>query len=79
MNCYLSLLSMDEKELLIKIGQNIKRIREAKGISLEELALQCKQETSTIQAIEDGEADAGSYLLYEIAFALEVEMKEIVI
>ena len=64
-------------ELSIEIGQLIRKKRTEKKITQEALALQCGIDRSYIGRIERGEVNLTVEKLYEIATALEVDMKEL--
>lgn len=64
-------------ELSIEIGQLIRKKRNEKKITQEALALQCGIDRSYIGRIERGEVNLTVEKLYEIATALEVDMKEL--
>lgn len=64
-------------ELAAQIGVKIKSIRKIKAISQEHLALLCNIDRSYIGRIERGEVNLTVEKLYEIATALEVDMKEL--
>ena len=64
-------------ELPIEIGQLIRKKRKEKKITQEALALQCGIDRSYIGRIERGEVNLTVEKLYEIATALEVDMKEL--
>lgn len=65
------------KEYLEMFGKNILKIREEKGISQEELALNCELSKNQIGRIERGEINAGLSTIYELAQALEVQVKDL--
>lgn len=69
---------MTKSEILIAVGNNIKRLRQRKGFSTLDLATQCGIEESKIQEIEKGSLEASTYQLYEISYALGVELRAIV-
>lgn len=64
-------------ELSIEIGQLIRKKRKEKKFTQEALALQCGIDRSYIGRIERGEVNLTVEKLYEIATALEVDMKEL--
>lgn len=64
-------------ELAAQIGSKIKSVRKIKSISQERLALLCNIDRSYIGRIERGEVNLTVEKLYEIATALEVDMKEL--
>lgn len=64
-------------ELAAQIGTKIKSVRKIKSISQERLALLCNIDRSYIGRIERGEVNLTVEKLYEIATALEVDIKEL--
>lgn len=64
-------------ELASKIGQSIRQKRTQSNITQESLALQCGIDRSYMGRIERGEVNLTVEKLYEIATALEVDMKEL--
>ena len=64
-------------EISKQIGQLIRKKRKEKKITQEALALQCGIDRSYIGRIERGEVNLTVEKLYEIATALEVDMKEL--
>ena len=59
----------------MKIGQEIRKLRQQKGMTQEELADRTNLSVRTIQRIENGEVDPRAYTLQTIASALEVEFE----
>lgn len=64
-------------ELSNVIGQLIRNRRTQRSITQEALALQCGIDRSYMGRIERGEVNLTVEKLYEIATALEVDMKEL--
>ncbi|MEN8358796.1 helix-turn-helix transcriptional regulator [Acinetobacter towneri] len=64
-------------DLSTKIGQLVRNKRTEKKISQESLALLCGIDRSYLGRIERGEVNLTVEKLYEIASALEVDMKEL--
>lgn len=64
-------------DLSTKIGQLVRNKRTEKKISQESLALLCGIDRSYLGRIERGEVNLTVEKLYEIATALEVDMKEL--
>lgn len=64
-------------ELSIKIGQLIRNKRKEKNITQESLSLQCGIDRSYMGRIERGEVNLTVEKLYEIAFALKVDAREL--
>ncbi|MFP5041653.1 helix-turn-helix domain-containing protein [Parasediminibacterium sp. JCM 36343] len=54
------------------IGKNIKKVREAKGLSQKEVALTCKMDTGHYSRIENDKSDPALSSLAKIANALGV-------
>jgi transcriptional regulator with XRE-family HTH domain len=64
-------------ELSIKIGQLIRNKRKEKNISQESLSLQCCIDRSYLGRIERGEVNLTVEKLYDIANALEVDIRNL--
>ncbi len=64
-------------ELSHEIGQLIRNRRTQRSITQEALALQCGIDRSYMGRIERGEVNLTVEKLYEIAFALEINAKEL--
>jgi transcriptional regulator with XRE-family HTH domain len=73
-------MSMMEKEdLLKKVGLNIQKIRESKGLTQVDLAGKIRGEfdTTNVSRIESGRTNPTIYTLHRIAEALEVTLAEL--
>jgi transcriptional regulator with XRE-family HTH domain len=68
---------MNEKEYLIELGNNIKRIRQKRKISQVELADVCNFEKQNMQRIEAGKTNPTVKTLLKIAQALEISVIEL--
>jgi transcriptional regulator with XRE-family HTH domain len=64
--------------VIMDIGKKIKRIRESRGISQEELASLVDMHRNHIGRIERGESNPKFTTVYDIAKALNINEKEIV-
>jgi transcriptional regulator with XRE-family HTH domain len=64
-------------EYLKSFGENLKNIREAKGISQRSLASSCTIDHSDISKIEKGERNITILTVLELATALEVKPKKL--
>jgi len=64
-------------ELSIAFGQLVRKHRKEKNISQEKLALLCNLDRSYMGRIERGEVNVTLERLYELASALEVDVKEL--
>lgn len=65
------------QEYLKKFGENLKSIREAKGISQRSLASSCTIDHSDISKIERGERNITVLTIVELANALEVKPRKL--
>lgn len=64
-------------ELLFKIGQSVRYLRNKKGISQEELAFRANLNMNSISTLERGINNIKIKTLYNIASALDVNIEEI--
>ena len=65
-----------DQELLLLIGENLKRVRKSKGLSQRKLAWDCNTDESTIRRIEQGKLNTTVSSLKRIADALEIPIEE---
>ena len=70
-------MQRQEKKQLQQIGNNIRKKRDAKDISQQELADNSDVAKSTIQRIEKGEMNPSVLTLIKISLALETELSEL--
>lgn len=68
---------MEEVAYLKRIGNNIKEIREAKGMSQVELAYSCNFEKPNMSRIESGNTNPTIRTLIKIAVALDVSLLDL--
>jgi transcriptional regulator with XRE-family HTH domain len=67
-----------EKNILLKkLGENICRIRKAKGLTQVELASMVNKDQQSIQRLEKGNINPSFYYLNEISKGLEIDLKEL--
>jgi transcriptional regulator with XRE-family HTH domain len=64
-------------DFLKAFGENLRRIRLAKGISQEEVAFSSNLSTNQVGRIERGEINAGLSTIYELAQTLGVPVHEL--
>ncbi len=64
-------------ELLFKIGQSVRYLRQKEGISQEELAFRANLNLNSISTLERGLNNVKIKTLYSIANALNVQIEEI--
>jgi putative transcriptional regulator len=69
---------MKKKKFLIELGQNIRRIREEKGISMLKLGKMIGKDYRSIMKVEQGKINCTLYYLCEVAEGLGVEVDELV-
>ena len=70
---------MSSKNSISKIGKNIKRIRQKKGISQDRLSKKADLALNTIVNIESGESPNPTIeTLQKIANALEISIEELI-
>ena len=67
-----------EDEILKKLAQKIKCLREAKGLSQEDLALKAGVDRTYIGRIERAERNPSFKSLHKIASALDIKLSELV-
>ena len=65
------------KDLQERFGENLKKTREAKGLSLRALAANCDLDDSQISKIENGKTNIQLSTIFELAKGLGVEAKEL--
>lgn len=70
--------TLEKIDLAIKIGENIKKIRKAKGLNQAQLARACGMDRQHMEKIENAKVSANVYTLYVISEALKVKMAELV-
>lgn len=64
-------------ELLFRIGQSVRYLRQKEGISQEELAFRANLNLNSISTLERGLNNVKIKTLYSIANALNVKIEEI--
>lgn len=71
---------MNEKQvelLKLKFGENLRKIREGKKLSLLKLSYNCSLDESNISKIEHGKFDIRLSTIFELAAGLEVVPKKL--
>lgn len=66
-----------DKEAIIKFGENLRRLREKRNLSLREVALNCNIDNGQISNIEQGKVNITLNTLLELAKGLRVEPAEL--
>jgi transcriptional regulator with XRE-family HTH domain len=67
----------DKERILQKFANNLKKIREDKGLSIRQLAASSGLEYSQLQRIEKGKVNFALTTLVAIAQGLEMEVSEL--
>ena len=67
----------DKKELLLKFGINLRKLRESKDFTQAQLANELNVEISQISRIERGVINTSVTTLYSIASALKVNVSDL--
>ena len=70
---------MTAKEALLQSGRNLRSLREDKGFSIAALAVLSGVDEALIVACEQGEFDFPVSLIFELAAALNVDFRQILI
>lgn len=65
---------IEKNKYLKLLGERIRQLRQAKGISQEELAFKINSARNFIGCIERGEKSPSIYVLYKIASILDVSI-----
>lgn len=61
----------------MQLGESIKKVREAKGLSQKEVAVSCKMDQAHYSRIENGKTDPSFSVVVRIAKSLGVELPEL--
>jgi transcriptional regulator with XRE-family HTH domain len=69
--------SYSSSSFLLKLGNNIRRIRKIKGLSMEGLANEIEMEYRQLGRIERGEINTTILSLLKISVALKVSVKDL--
>ena len=65
---------MNEQQLFIRIGSNIREMREERGMTQQDLAARCNMEKSNISRIEAGRTNLTARSALKISQALGVKL-----
>jgi transcriptional regulator with XRE-family HTH domain len=63
--------------LQLKFGENLRKIREKKNLSLNDLASRCNLDKSNISKIENGHFNISLTKIFDLATGLEIHPKEL--
>lgn len=67
----------DEEQIKKQFGNRLRNLRKAKGLSQEELALECGLDRTYIGGVERGERNISLINIYKIAEALGISAKKL--
>ena len=67
----------NNQEIQTRFGDNLRRIRESKGYSLNDLAIRCEIDKSNIGKIENGKFNLQLTKIFELAKGLGIEPKNL--
>lgn len=70
--------NLRNEKLLVKFGLHVKKLRESKEMSQDDLAYECDVEKSQIYRIEKGKVNTTLSTLDALAKALEVSIADLV-
>jgi transcriptional regulator with XRE-family HTH domain len=70
---------MTRDELKTQIGQRIITLRVQKGWTQADLARACNKDRQAIEKLENGKVNPTVFTLYEVAGALEVDVRELLV
>ena len=70
-------IKKDKSEILKLFGKNLRRVRESKGFTQEQLANELGLEISQISRIERGVINTSIYTLYEISTFFDIDVNEL--
>ncbi|MFP5041616.1 helix-turn-helix domain-containing protein [Parasediminibacterium sp. JCM 36343] len=68
----------EDKKTMKLFGQHLRRLRDAKGMSMEEFANTCDMEKSQVYRIENGKTNPSLTTLNELAAGLGIKLSELV-
>lgn len=69
--------TINKELLLIKIGSRIRLLRDAKGLSQQDLAALCNFEKTNMSRLEAGRTNPTISTLYKISQALDVKLSDL--
>ncbi len=75
MHCIL--MQKTKNPSLVKLGENIRELREAQGVSQEELAEKADLDRTYVGGVERGERNLTILSTLKLCFALDVELSDL--
>lgn len=71
------MIKKDKTEILKLFGKNLRKVRESKGFTQEQLANELGLEISQISRIERGVINTSIYTLYQISTFFNIDVNEL--
>ena len=71
------MIKKDKSEILKLFGKNLRRVRESKGFTQEQLANELGLEISQISRIERGIINTSIYTVYQISTFFDIDINEL--
>ena len=68
---------MQKETFLKKLGNRIKELRKAQGMSQTDLANKCGKDSQSLERVENAKTNPSAYYLMELAKALKVPIKDL--
>lgn len=66
-----------DDQIVKKLGNNLKKIRLSKKLSIRKLAIEADMEYSTVHRIEKGQSDPSISAIYALAAALKIDPRDL--
>jgi ribosome-binding protein aMBF1 (putative translation factor) len=73
-----SVAVVNKKKFLKELGSHIRNLRMERGLTQASLSSKMDKDTQSLQRVESGSINPSLFYLYELATALETDLKEIV-
>ena len=70
-------IKKDKSEILKLFGKNLRKVRESKGFTQEQLANELGLEISQISRIERGVINTSIYTLYQVSTFFDIDVNEL--
>ncbi|WP_339838515.1 helix-turn-helix transcriptional regulator [uncultured Flavobacterium sp.] len=71
------MIKKDKSEILKLFGKNLRKVRESKGFTQEQLANELGLEISQISRIERGVINTSIYTLYQVSTFFDIDVNEL--
>jgi len=71
-------VNKEQKKLLIKLGNRLKAIRQAKGYTLEQVGFKVGKDRQSIHKLEKGDFNPTYIYLLDVCKGLDIKLKDVV-